>query len=310
MEKGEGIDIAKNYTIRAYPTLLYLDEKGEKLLVSVGANRDPQSYIENGKRALDPKNNIPYFLANKDANFDNPGFMSSYFSLMSEANMVEAEEVDRYFSKIPFEQWLNDANWGILMESPLAFENTTFQTILSNSGVVQEEKGPEAITFISDRIYQILGQQLYRARDEEGKEAYLNAKANFSKGNYIAKDEVVFKLSVLEYQKDKNWELWVETITNGVKKYYWDDANALNNVAWTAFENVEDQNSLKSALKWAKRAVELSQAHHIIDTYAHLLAATGEKEAALEQEMRALEIAQSQGASTDSYEKFIEELKD
>jgi thiol-disulfide isomerase/thioredoxin len=47
MEKGEGIDIAKNYSVRAYPTLLYLDDSGETLLVSVGANRDPQSYINN-----------------------------------------------------------------------------------------------------------------------------------------------------------------------------------------------------------------------------------------------------------------------
>jgi len=309
MEKGEGIDIAKNYTIRAYPTLLYLDEKGDKLLVSVGANRDPQSYINNGKRALDPENNIPYFLANKDANFDNPAFMSSYFSLMSEANMVNSAEVDRYFSSIPFEQWLNDANWNILMESPLALENTTFQTILKNSAIVKEEKGPEALAFISDRIYQVLGQKLYRARDEDGKEAYLQAKANLAEGSYIAKDEVVFKLSILEYQKEENWDLWAQTVSNGVKEYYWNDANALNNVAWTAFEKVEDKTLLKSALQWAQRAVELTPAHHIIDTYAHLLAATGEKQAALEQEIRAFEMAKSEGASTDAYQEFIEELK-
>ena len=309
MEKGEGIDIAKNYTIRAYPTLLYLNEKGEKLLVSVGANRDPQSYIDNGDRAKDSKNNIPYFFANKDDNFGNPEFMASYFSLMSEANMLDATEVDRYFSTLPFDQWLEEINWNILMQAPLSFDNITFQTILEKSATVQEEKGDPAITFISGRVYQALGQKLYGARDDETKQVYLNTKADFAESNYVGKDEVVFKLSLLEYQKDENWGLWAETVAGGVKEYYWNDAAALNNVAWTAFENVEDKASLQSALKWAQRAVELSEAHHIIDTYAHLLAATGEKAAALEQEMRALEIAKADGASTDSYEEFIEELK-
>jgi len=310
MEKGEGLDIAKNYTIRAYPTLLYLNDKGEKLLVSVGANRDPESYIANGERAKDPENNIPFFLANKEDNFENPGFMSAYFSLMSEANMLNPEEVDRYFSTLAFEEWLSDVNWNILMEASLSLDNTTFQKVLANSETVKEEKGEKAIAFISDRVYQSLGQQLYRARNDEAKEAYAVKKASFAKSNYIAKDEVIFKLSLLEHQKNQSWGQWSETAINGVKGFYWDDASALNNVAWTAYENVEDKVLLTSAVKWAKRATELNEAHHIIDTYAHLLAATGNKEAALEQETRALELATAAGASTAAYEDFIEELKD
>jgi thiol-disulfide isomerase/thioredoxin len=308
MEKGEGIDIAKNYTIRAYPTLLYLDEKGDKLLVSVGANRDPQAYIDNGERAKDPENNIPYFLANKGNNFKNPEFMSAYFSLMSEANMIETEEVDEYFSSISFDQWLNETNWNILMEAPLSLENKTFQTIIENSAIVQAEKGAEAIAFISDRLYQLMGQSLYRARDEAGLEAYRKTKQAFLEGNYVAKGAVDFKLNLLEYQKEKDWQNWGESCLTGVEKYYWDDANALNNVAWSAYENVKDPIVLKSALRWAERAVELQGAHHIIDTFAHLLEVNGQKEAALEQEMLAFEIAKEEGASTGDYQKYIEQL--
>jgi thiol-disulfide isomerase/thioredoxin len=308
MEKGEGIDIAKNYSVRAYPTLLYLDDSGETLLVSVGANRDPQSYINNGNRAKDPENNIPYFLWMKNSQFDNPEFMSSYFSLMSEANMLDTKEVDLYFSNLEFDQWLIEMNWNILMEASLSFENITFQTMLVESEVIKEEKGEEALAFISDRLYQGLGQQFYRAKDEEGKKSYLENKTKLAEGDYLEKGIVLFKLSLLEYQKAKDWGNWGETAITGVKKYYWNDANALNNVAWTAFENVEDKAVLPSAMRWAQRAVELSEKHHIIDTYAHLLAANGQKEAALEQEMRAFELAQEEGASTASYQEFIDEL--
>jgi thiol-disulfide isomerase/thioredoxin len=308
MEKGEGIDIAKNYSIRAYPTLLYLDDSGETLLVSVGANREPQSYIDNGNRAKDPENNIPYFLGKKNSQFENPAFMSSYFSLMSEANMLDTKEVDRYFSTLEFEQWLIEINWRILMEATLGFDNVTFQTMLNNSNVIKEEKGEEALTFISDRLYQDLGQQFYGATDEEGKKNYLENKTKLEAGDYLDKGLVLFRLSLLEHQKSKDWDNWGETAMTGVKKYYWNDANALNNAAWTAFENVKDEMVLPSAVRWAQRAVELSEQHHIIDTYAHLLAATGQKESALEQELRAFNLAQAEGASTASYQEFIDEL--
>jgi thiol-disulfide isomerase/thioredoxin len=310
MEKGEGVDIAKKHSIRAYPTLLYLTGEGEKLLVSVGANREPQSYIDNGERAKDPNNNIPFYLANKDNNFEDPEFMSAYFKLMSEANMLNTDDVDRYFSALDFNEWLTDINWNILTSAPLAMDNSTFQKLLRNSEKIEEQRGKKALKFINDRIYQSLGQELYRAATDEEKEAYKTLKSDFAASEYIARDEVVFKLSMLEYQKIKDWEQWSETALNGVPKFYWDDASALNNVAWAAYENVKDNGLLTSALKWAKRAIELNEAHHIVDTYAHLLAATGNNDAALEQETRALELATAAGAATEAYENYIEELKD
>ncbi len=309
MEKGEGIEIAKKYSIRAYPTLLYLDDEGEKLLVSVGANREPQSYIDNGERAKNPNDNIPFYLANKDDNFEDPEFMAAYFNLMSEANMLDTKDVDRYFSSIEFKEWMTETNWNILINAPLEMGNSTFQTLLNNSERIAEQRGKDGLKFISDRVYQILGQRFYRARSTEDKEAYETLKTNFANSEYIAKEEIIFKLSMLEHQKNKSWDEWSETAINGVAKFYWDDASALNNVAWTAYENVDNTELLSEALKWAKRAAELSNVHYIVDTYAHLLAANGKKEAALAEEQRAVKLAISAGAATDAYEEYIKELK-
>jgi hypothetical protein len=55
--------------------------------------------------------------------------------------------------------------------------------------------------------------------------------------------------------------------------------------------------------------VELNEAHHILDTYAHLLKVNNQPEKALEMELKALEIAQGEGANTKAYQEFIEELK-
>ena len=38
MEKGEGVDFAKQYKVRAFPTLVYFNPKGELVHRTTGAN--------------------------------------------------------------------------------------------------------------------------------------------------------------------------------------------------------------------------------------------------------------------------------
>ena len=52
MEKGEGIELAKYYNVRAYPTLLFLDADGELLVTQEGAV-DAETLIEKGREALE-----------------------------------------------------------------------------------------------------------------------------------------------------------------------------------------------------------------------------------------------------------------
>lgn len=55
MEKGEGIDLAKKYGIRAYPTFLILDSDGNEINRVVGSGEaDP--FIERVKNAMNPAN--------------------------------------------------------------------------------------------------------------------------------------------------------------------------------------------------------------------------------------------------------------
>ena len=51
MEKGEGREFARNYQIRAYPTLLYLTSEGDVKYRAVGG-RPSDGFIEEGKKAL------------------------------------------------------------------------------------------------------------------------------------------------------------------------------------------------------------------------------------------------------------------
>lgn len=62
MEKGEGIELAKKYAIRAYPTFLILDSEGNEVGRLLGSDK-LDSFISRVEKALDPANSPAGLLA-------------------------------------------------------------------------------------------------------------------------------------------------------------------------------------------------------------------------------------------------------
>ena len=81
MEKGEGLDIAKKYQVRNYPTMLYLNAEGLQLHRVCGSS-ETHEFIENGRVALDP----PQRLATSTEKFRGgkvgAEYAGKYFSLL------------------------------------------------------------------------------------------------------------------------------------------------------------------------------------------------------------------------------------
>jgi len=310
MEKGEGKDLAKKFKIRAYPTLIFTNEKEELLLIAVGADQDPMSYVANGKRAKDPKDNMVYYTNNKDANFDNPKFMASYFNLMSAANNINQEEVNRYFDQFDAEQWASEDNWSIIKETVKSADNEVFRSVVANEKHYISKYGKEAEDFIARTYFMDLANMYYRARTDEAKEEYAHYKREVLSNSFSGKDLLEFRINSFEYERSKNWDAFCMINMNDALKYYGDNANQLNSIAWTMFENTENQEYLKGALEISKKSVELDpESHATLDTYANLLLVTGNANEALEVENKALALAKAEGSNTKNYEEVIEKIK-
>ena len=50
-EKGEGIELARKYKIRGYPTLIFLDSNG-KVIAQTAGYRNPEQFIDIGKQII------------------------------------------------------------------------------------------------------------------------------------------------------------------------------------------------------------------------------------------------------------------
>ncbi|NMD01023.1 MAG: thioredoxin family protein, partial [Bacteroidales bacterium] len=77
MEKGEGKDLQKQFGISAYPTLLFIDSKGNIQHRYVGAC-DTSTFIGVGKQALDTINNFGSLLRKYQNGNREPEFLAKY----------------------------------------------------------------------------------------------------------------------------------------------------------------------------------------------------------------------------------------
>jgi thioredoxin 1 len=90
-----------------------------------------------------------------------------------------------------------------------------------------------------------------------------------------------------------------------------DDANTLNSIAWSYYENIDDKEMLLKAGTLAKRSIELESMYANNDTYAAILYKLGKKDEAEKAAVKAIELAKAEGSDfTETTEllKKIEQL--
>ena len=113
MEAGEGIEIAKKYNVKAYPTFLILDANGNEIGRVVGGG-ELGKFIKDIEAAMDPDNSPEKLLADFEAE-RTPELAYKYIKLSNKLRLANAS------------QFLND-NYELLGEK--RFENDLFDIII------------------------------------------------------------------------------------------------------------------------------------------------------------------------------------
>jgi thiol-disulfide isomerase/thioredoxin len=117
MEKGEGIDLAKKYGIRAYPTFLILDADGNEINRVVGSGEaDP--FIERVKKAMDPANSPKAKRAVYDAGKTTENAIAYLEILQSSYMNKEAGEfIEEIFATLNPRDRYSDKMWPFVSQS-------------------------------------------------------------------------------------------------------------------------------------------------------------------------------------------------
>ena len=308
MEKPENLEIAKKYKVQAYPTYLFLNTDGEVVHQALGG-MPAEEFIKVAKQAGDTENNA-MAIAKKIKNGDRSAeTLKKYFEINPYDKDNEKLAMD-YLSKLPDNEKCGKDAWQFFSQYVRNPQSEPFQYFLKNRKLFEEKIGKK------EADNKIMGMFAY---------VYQTDKANFE--NMKSIDPVLFEKTKASLQMN---EAYTKFARSKEDKAAWNNlmkvaasymssadrkSGELNNLSWMVYENYKkfnDKVSLKNALGWAKRAVDLApEQSYILDTYAHLLYASGKKKEAVAMANKALELAKKakDEAGIEAYTKAIEEFK-
>src|SRR5690606_26455382 len=113
MEKGEGLEFAREYGVNAYPTLLFLNGDGKILHKHLGAV-PVDKFLSVGHDAVSPEKRISAYIDMYDSRKGDKAFMEDYLIKMLSAGMDVHDAADQYFSSLSDDEIVSNNNLYIL----------------------------------------------------------------------------------------------------------------------------------------------------------------------------------------------------
>ena len=304
MEKGEGPALQNKYGVTAYPTLLFLNGKGEITQKVVGG-QEAAGLLGVGKTALGKLDNSKEFEKEYTAGKREPELILKYVSALNRAGKPTLKIVNEFLAKAVMTE---PTTLKIIFEGTTQADSKVFDLLIKNRGAItalyseekMKQKIEDACTKTVDNAAQFKTPELHKEAKEKMKanaperyEAFaMEADMKFFKASGMAKD----------YCKS------CETL---IKKEGKNDARKLFTTAKQMIDAFPyDKIVLTDAERYFKKAAEnggLSEYHY---WYAHCLMRNGKKKDALTAAEKALQTAkQTQPNYVPAVEQLIEQIK-
>ncbi|MDQ3073731.1 MAG: thioredoxin domain-containing protein, partial [Bacteroidota bacterium] len=307
MEKGEGPALAEKFGITAYPTYVFLGPRGELVHKSMGM-KPAAPFIQDGMDALDPSKRLYSQIARFEKGERDTAFLYNLIVATDGiAPDTQKEAVKAYWSAVPFQNVTDGHIWEVFSDYEMDITSPIYRYVSDNLPSLAGQTDSENL--YSTYYIKAIG-AMYQA--SESGDAKLFAKANEILGmmgddNYLVRHAE--RGRVYYYLKSGRWDLYSLSANKYARNMVWYDWQALNEIAWEAYEEVEDQEILALALEWAVRSVELDANYANMDTYAALLYRTGKFREAEKAAKKAIKLGKKEDADYSTTEILLEMIK-
>ncbi|MDP4281854.1 MAG: thioredoxin family protein [Bacteroidota bacterium] len=307
MEKGEGVDLRKTYKVRAYPSLLFINSDGEMVHEQVGAPQKVQNYIDLGLTALNPEECLAAYNRKYNSGNYSPEFIAKYIPKLASAYIPFDDILKKYFATQSDKDMFSRNNWNIIFLGVNDYASPQFDFLLKHQKEYSNLYTKDSVSQkIGDVYLNALMTESRRARSDSG---YNALRKTVLESGYKDAEKTVFYADLLFYQTRGNREKFLELACKDLDKYYHDDYNMLNNIAWSVYSIAKDPKDIEKALSWVKRSIEIKSEPFNNDTYAALLFKQGKKEEAIKYERIAIDLAKAQKISSTEYEDALKKME-
>ncbi|RKT01600.1 thioredoxin fold domain-containing protein [Chryseobacterium defluvii] len=305
MEKGEGIDIAKKYNVKAFPTYLFINGNGEEVHRTLGYVEE-NDFIQFAKDAEDPDKTLTALKQKFEKGEKDPEFLKNLAGLTIYNDTEFAGRVlERYF-KTKTEMSQEDIQ--MLLSATQSTEGPLYK-------IFQEKKADITKILPADKYEKFdknikintVIKKSYNADTKTWNDNYFMTESQ----KFLAKDEaakILAKVKSNRALKEKDFETYKKQTLHVYKDYSNASSEELNSAAWNFFENVNDKASLEKALLWAQESVKKDQNYANTDTLANLYNKIGDKKNAKLWAEKSIELAKSTGQDYSDTEKLLKSL--
>ena len=298
MEKGEGIDLAKKYNVRAYPTFLFVNGDGELVHRGVGF-RPSEAFINLGEAASDPDLQLLGLTKRYEKGDRDGAFMINYVAALQDGGMDVSKVADEYLEAIK------------IYDSPKVME------FIYNTTTKPSQKGFTIMSENLDDFYKELGKEKVQSRMEYAlQREYFNDMDKMAAAykEFFPKEAekltAKYKVTYYMYSRDKGAnEKFATAATAYLDKYESKDWQELNSIAWHLFETTEDEALLKKACGWAEQSVKLEKNYYNTDTMANVCFKLGKKRKAKKWAKKAIAAAEKQGEDPAETKELLKQIK-
>jgi thiol-disulfide isomerase/thioredoxin len=308
MEKGEGIQLAQRFSVRAYPTLLFISPEGEVVHMRVGAPQKVQDYLDMGKIALTPGEGFnSYQKRYRDGDRD-PKFMIRYLDRLQGAYMPVDEPLKQYFASQKEDDLLNRDNWQLIYLYLSDTDSREFNYLVKHQKDFEKRYTPDSVNAKLSSVY-LQSLTSYCRNRSFTDEGYQLLRKKILDTGFSDAGKVVFTADLNLYQMKGETEKFFALAVADLDTWYGTDYVMLNRMAWHFFQTASEQKYTDKATGWARTSVTLNSTSENNNTLANLLFKTGKKEEAIRYEKAAIDLALKEKVPTKQFEETLKKFE-
>ena len=305
MERGDGVALGARYRVLGYPSYLMFTPEGKLAGKMFGYFENPEDFALELKASLSEENQPKYPSTITDEVKFPEFYLNSFTNKDNEKKRKnpDEEEVEKWLARQ--KDLLSEAAWSVMYKFPVSEKYTNY--FLANHKVYAKVYGKvEVDEKISGIAYDML-QKAMKSQDE----ADLKQVLNFA-DKYIEEDveasKSMYRMKFCEGKGD--WSGYAKCVQKLIDFYGFENfLGGINNYSWTIYENVDNQEVLKTASGWMKKVVGLDPQYMYLDTYAALLYKVGDYYAALKLADKAIVVGKADGQKVEETEELRNKIK-
>lgn len=212
MEKGEGIDLKNQYEVKAFPTLLYLDKKGNVINRIVGA-LPADEFLQASKKGMS-EHGLSAMTKRYENGEREEEFINDYLKILDEAYLkAEAQiVVEELFSKLDKSALKERKNWDLFAKYIVDYNSDAFQYVHKNREDFYALFGKEQVDIRMFAIWS-LGSRSFITKTKEGvtfdSKGFDNYVNRMRKEKAEQQNLIIINAELYNAEQLKNWQTYI-----------------------------------------------------------------------------------------------------